>query len=69
MLLLCIIVFSFFLLCLFITVDEVGSSSEWSTEQDKAFENALAIHPEDASDRWEKIMGSFVSFLLHDSYL
>ncbi|RZB75599.1 Transcription factor SRM1 [Glycine soja] len=56
MLLLCIIVFSFFLLCLFITVDEVGSSSEWSTEQDKAFENALAIHPEDASDRWEKIV-------------
>eukprot|EP00256_Glycine_max_P042553 XP_006593114.1 transcription factor SRM1-like [Glycine max] len=49
-------VFSFFLLCLFITVDEVGSSSEWSTEQDKAFENALAIHPEDASDRWEKIV-------------
>ncbi|KAG5017262.1 hypothetical protein GLYMA_08G290100v4 [Glycine max] len=37
------------------TVDEVGSSSEWSKEQDKAFENALAIHPEDASDRWEKI--------------
>jgi len=37
------------------TVDEVGSSSEWSIEQDKAFENALAIHPEDASDRWEKI--------------
>ncbi|KAG5091469.1 hypothetical protein AAZX31_18G124300 [Glycine max] len=37
------------------TVDEVGSSSQWSKEQDKAFENALAIHPEDASDRWEKI--------------
>ncbi|WVZ26564.1 hypothetical protein V8G54_005108 [Vigna mungo] len=37
------------------TADEVGSSSEWSKEQDKAFENALAIHPEDASDRWEKI--------------
>ncbi|KAH1256680.1 Transcription factor SRM1 [Glycine max] len=35
---------------------KVGSSSEWSKEQDKAFENALAIHPEDASDRWEKIM-------------
>ncbi|KAH1264761.1 Transcription factor SRM1 [Glycine max] len=34
----------------------VGSSSEWSKEQDKAFENALAIHLEDASDRWEKIM-------------
>ncbi|WVZ12244.1 hypothetical protein V8G54_016774 [Vigna mungo] len=37
------------------TVDEVDSSSEWSREQDKAFENALATHPEDASDRWEKI--------------
>ncbi|TKY69189.1 RADIALIS 1 [Spatholobus suberectus] len=37
------------------TVDEVESSSEWSREQDKAFENALANHPEDASDRWEKI--------------
>ncbi|KAG5007260.1 hypothetical protein JHK85_025802 [Glycine max] len=38
------------------TMDEVGSSSEWSKEQDKAFENALAIHLEDASDRWEKIV-------------
>lgn len=37
------------------TVDEVESSCEWSREQDKAFENALATHPEDASDRWEKI--------------
>ncbi|XP_020207814.1 transcription factor SRM1 isoform X2 [Cajanus cajan] len=37
------------------TVDEVDSSSEWSREQDKAFENALATYPEDASDRWEKI--------------
>lgn len=37
------------------TVDEAGSSSVWSREQDKAFENALATHPEDASDRWEKI--------------
>ncbi|RZB41915.1 Transcription factor SRM1 [Glycine soja] len=37
------------------TVDEVDSSSEWSREQDKAFENALATHPEDDSDRWEKI--------------
>lgn len=37
------------------TVDEVGSSSEWTKEQDKAFENALAIHPEDAPDRWEKV--------------
>ncbi|CAL0330959.1 unnamed protein product [Lupinus luteus] len=38
-------------------VDEVGSSSEWSIEEDKAFENALATYPEDASDRWEKIAG------------
>ncbi|KAF5467592.1 hypothetical protein F2P56_011827 [Juglans regia] len=37
------------------TVDETGSNSVWSKEQDKAFENALATHPEDASDRWEKI--------------
>lgn len=37
------------------SVDEVGSNSEWSREQDKAFENAIAIHPEDAADRWEKI--------------
>ncbi|XVF44589.1 hypothetical protein PTKIN_Ptkin02bG0136700 [Pterospermum kingtungense] len=37
------------------TMDEAGSSSEWSREQDKAFENALATHPEDSSDRWEKI--------------
>lgn len=37
------------------TVDEVESISEWSREQDKAFENALATYPEDASDRWEKI--------------
>ncbi|KAK8529694.1 hypothetical protein V6N13_102597 [Hibiscus sabdariffa] len=37
------------------TVDEAGNSSEWSREQDKAFENALATYPEDSSDRWEKI--------------
>ncbi|KAA8541467.1 hypothetical protein F0562_025430 [Nyssa sinensis] len=35
--------------------DEFGNSSEWSREQDKAFENALATYPEDSSDRWEKI--------------
>ncbi|XP_057750863.1 transcription factor SRM1-like [Arachis stenosperma] len=35
--------------------DEVGSSSEWSFEQDKAFENALGTYPEDDPDRWEKI--------------
>ncbi|CAL0313167.1 unnamed protein product [Lupinus luteus] len=38
------------------TVDKVGSNSGWSLEQDKAFENALATHPEDASNRWEKIV-------------
>uniref|UniRef100_A0A5B6YQC3 Putative transcription factor DIVARICATA-like n=1 Tax=Davidia involucrata TaxID=16924 RepID=A0A5B6YQC3_DAVIN len=27
----------------------------WTREQDKAFENALAIYFEDSSDRWEKI--------------
>lgn len=37
------------------TVDEKGKNSIWSREQDKAFENALATCPEDASDRWEKI--------------
>ncbi|PON52709.1 GAMYB transcription factor [Trema orientale] len=37
------------------TVDEGVSSSSWSREQDKAFENALATYPEDSSDRWEKI--------------
>lgn len=37
------------------TVDEASNSSEWSREQDKAFENALVTYPEDTSDRWEKI--------------
>ncbi|KAB2624044.1 transcription factor DIVARICATA [Pyrus ussuriensis x Pyrus communis] len=37
------------------TVEEAGCSSLWTREQDKAFENALAIYPEDSSDRWEKI--------------
>lgn len=36
------------------TIDE-SSSSIWSREQDKAFENALATYPEDSPDRWEKI--------------
>ncbi|XP_057961071.1 transcription factor SRM1 [Malania oleifera] len=36
-------------------MDEMGSSSSWSREQDKAFEDALATYPEDSSDRWEKI--------------
>lgn len=37
------------------TVDEGGNTSVWTREQDKAFENALATHTEDSSDRWEKI--------------
>ncbi|XP_052203901.1 transcription factor SRM1 [Diospyros lotus] len=37
------------------TSNETGSSSSWSREQDKAFENALATYPEESSDRWEKI--------------
>ncbi|KAE9615767.1 putative transcription factor MYB/SANT family [Lupinus albus] len=38
------------------SVDEMDVSSEWSWEQDKAFESALVNHPEDAPDRWEKIV-------------
>lgn len=37
------------------TMDEASSSSIWSREQDKAFENALATYTEDSEDRWEKI--------------
>ncbi|KAK4792924.1 hypothetical protein SAY86_023359 [Trapa natans] len=37
------------------TVDEDGNSSLWTREQDKAFENALATHPEDSLDLWERI--------------
>lgn len=33
----------------------VSSTSVWSREQDKQFEKALATHPENSSDRWEKI--------------
>ncbi|XP_019052501.1 PREDICTED: transcription factor DIVARICATA-like isoform X2 [Nelumbo nucifera] len=40
------------------TTDEEGPSSLWSREQEKAFENALATHPEDSMDRWEKIAAS-----------
>lgn len=36
-------------------MDEVGNSSLWSREQEKAFENALATHPEDSLDLWERI--------------
>lgn len=37
------------------TTDETSNGSLWSKEEDKAFENALGTHPEDSSDRWEKI--------------
>ncbi|KAL3824286.1 hypothetical protein ACJIZ3_020315 [Penstemon smallii] len=36
-------------------VQESSSSSEWSREQDKQFEKAIATYTEDSSDRWEKI--------------
>ncbi|KAI8031349.1 Transcription factor SRM1 [Camellia lanceoleosa] len=32
-----------------------SSSSSWTREQDKAFENALAIFSEESGDRWEKV--------------
>ncbi|XP_074573544.1 transcription factor SRM1-like [Curcuma longa] len=32
-----------------------GCGSSWTRDQEKAFENALATHPEDCSERWEKI--------------
>lgn len=35
--------------------EDASSSSSWSWEQEKAFENALAIHFDDINDRWEKI--------------
>ncbi|KAF3781486.1 Transcription factor DIVARICATA [Nymphaea thermarum] len=40
------------------SVAETADGSEWSREQEKAFENALATHPEDSSDRWERIASS-----------
>lgn len=36
-------------------MEEPSSSSTWTREQEKAFENALALHPEDSTDRWERI--------------
>ncbi|CAL0318598.1 unnamed protein product [Lupinus luteus] len=36
-------------------MDEMNCISDWSWEQDKAFESALVTHPEDSPDRWEKI--------------
>ncbi|KAK8698716.1 hypothetical protein V6N13_114825 [Hibiscus sabdariffa] len=37
------------------SVNEPGNGSKWSRDQDKAFESALVIYPEDSPDRWEKI--------------
>ncbi|GLJ34713.1 hypothetical protein SUGI_0698570 [Cryptomeria japonica] len=34
---------------------DLPASSRWSREQEKAFENALAVHTEDCEERWEKI--------------
>lgn len=54
---------STFLLWVACSVDRIGKMvkeeesccSVWTREQEKAFENALATHPEDCGDRWEKI--------------
>ncbi|KAL1832700.1 hypothetical protein ACET3Z_002351 [Daucus carota] len=35
--------------------DESAKCSIWTREQDKSFENGLAIYPEDLEDRWERI--------------
>nr|UNZ81759.1 transcription factor MYB 3 [Rheum palmatum] len=37
------------------TAGEKGTSSLWTFEEDKAFENAIATFPEDSEDWWEKI--------------
>ncbi|KAH9289450.1 hypothetical protein KI387_033567 [Taxus chinensis] len=34
---------------------DTPADSGWSREQEKAFENALAVHTEDSEDRWENI--------------
>ncbi|OVA10717.1 SANT/Myb domain [Macleaya cordata] len=46
--------------------DETSESSTWSREQDKAFENALAVQPEDSADRWEKIAAEVPGKTLED---
>ncbi|XP_060171369.1 protein RADIALIS-like 5 [Lycium barbarum] len=33
----------------------MGSNSTWTWEQDKKFENALAIYEEDTPDRWRNV--------------
>ncbi|XP_020079744.1 transcription factor SRM1-like [Ananas comosus] len=47
-------------------MEESSSSSSWSREQEKAFENALATLPEDCSDRWEKILAAVPGKTLED---
>ncbi|GFY87761.1 duplicated homeodomain-like superfamily protein [Actinidia rufa] len=37
------------------SINRAFNSSFWTREQDKAFENALAIVSEDSSDQWEKV--------------
>ncbi|KAJ7972096.1 Radialis [Quillaja saponaria] len=32
-----------------------SSSSSWTTEENKAFERALAVYDKDASDRWDNV--------------
>ncbi|RRT75276.1 hypothetical protein B296_00002556 [Ensete ventricosum] len=36
-------------------MEEASCSPSWTREQDRAFEYALATHPEDCNNRWEKI--------------
>ncbi|XP_020600158.1 transcription factor SRM1-like [Phalaenopsis equestris] len=36
-------------------MEESSSSYSWSWEEEKAFENAVAVYTEDSDDRWEKI--------------
>ncbi|XP_057468942.1 protein RADIALIS-like 3 [Actinidia eriantha] len=33
----------------------MGSNSTWTTKQNKLFENALAIYPQDTLDRWQNL--------------
>lgn len=47
-------------------MEEENSSSLWNWEQEKAFENALVTHPEDCSDRWEKIAADVPGKTLED---
>ncbi|XP_077231151.1 transcription factor SRM1-like [Tasmannia lanceolata] len=47
-------------------MDDASDSSLWSREEEKAFENALAIHSEDSSDRWDKIAAAVPGKTLAD---